>query len=675
MIAAVRSSLRSQNAILGAIVAAACVITLHAIAVIPVAYQTVAVADVQPFQGFAYVATIPAPYPGSFEPDIRVHENGTPLPYPHLGAWGTVVSMGEGRFHTQPGKLYFSAPDNSDPRSNGRRYEVTMPVPLSRWLVRSVLVVGAAAVVVLILRNRRELWRFFSGPPFWVSAAILAACVIANRAWYFIDFPILAIHPDSGSYYAAAELIGTATWPNFGNRPPVYPIFLRAVFALWDRAMAVAVAQTALSFAAALLMVYGCYRWRRWLGVPAALTLALFLWGFTTLEHDTAMLSESLYSSLLLLAFAALLIGLRGRGAGWLGLSSTSMALAILTRPAGMFLIVVYMIAGAWLMWRRFGRAATVAFLIPLPALLIAMSLYNMRVVRVFAPTTWGEANLAVATFLGWQTDPSYPPAINADIERIQGILQARLRGLKGDATLLDRSWNPMRLGGIFVEGFNQDALNIAIKMGGTYETDARQWIRRISFDAIRKRPDQYAKFVFTMLFQYFRPIPEYDFRAYLQNRASVFYIVRLFSAEKDNAFMVRLGKEHADQSPPPAVVITNPDPAVAMDQNDRIVLTPTRAWRIYDVTHRIRRGVFQRVIWPAAVPIGLLASIVVLARTRLRHDGAFAVFVITISAIGASLVVSLVEFSQPRYSYPMEWTYGVSLVLLPLLFVKGEET
>ena len=46
--------------------------------------------------------------------------------------------------------------------------------------------------------------------------------------------------------------------------------------------------------------------------------------------------------------------------------------------------------------------------------------------------------------------------------------------------------------------------------------------------------------------------------------------------------------------------------------------------------------------------------------------------FIVAVSALGASLVVSLVEYSQPRYSYPMEWAYGVCAVLLPLLFVRS---
>ena len=52
--------------------------------------------------------------------------------------------------------------------------------------------------------------------------------------------------------------------------------------------------------------------------------------------------------------------------------------------------------------------------------------------------------------------------------------------------------------------------------------------------------------------------------------------------------------------------------------------------------------------------------------------DEAFMLFIITLSAVGASLVVSLVEFAQPRYSCPMEWAYGIALILtIAIVFDK----
>lgn len=646
-------------------------LTLHSLAILPLNHSTVTVRQIEPYQGVAFASVLPPrTYPSPSEPALVVSEDGRPLPFPHMPGWGTVAKNGGGRFHLNGDTLYFSATDNSDPRTNGRTYTVRRPRPIPKRVVQLSWLLALIGGVRLIWWWRRPMLRVLARPPFWVPALLLFALVAANRAWFFTDFPIVAIHPDSGGYYAVAEQIGTGTLPNFGNRPPVYPLFLKAVFTVVDRAVAMAAAQTALSFLASLLLVYGVFVWSPALSIPAAAGMALYLFGFTTMEHDTAMLSESVYASCLMFAFASLIAGLRRGTARWLGVSSLFMALAILTRPAGMFLLVSYVLVVAWLIWRRFRWRSVIAFIIPLPLLMVSISVYNLRVVKAFAPTTWGEANLAVATFVYWEKDPSYPPEINADIERIQGVIRGRLELTGKDRTILDRSWAPLETSPIYVESFNGAALDIAQMMGGHYETAGRFWIRRIAFDSIRKHPDYYAKFVYAMLYLYFKPAPDFDFRVYLQNRSFMFYVQNHFSAKRGIEFMVRLGKEFADSAPPPKLIVTNFDPAANVDLGERIIVPPTFGWRIYELTHKLRFRLFEYWLWSAMVLIGVIASLVMLVRTRLRDDAAFALFIVSISAVGASLVVALVEFSQPRYSYPMEWAYVICAMLLAVVTI-----
>ena len=53
---------------------------------------------------------------------------------------------------------------------------------------------------------------------------------------------------------------------------------------------------------------------------------------------------------------------------GWLALSSAAMALVILTRPAGMFLIVTYALIAAWLLWQRISWRPLFGFRDSVPA-------------------------------------------------------------------------------------------------------------------------------------------------------------------------------------------------------------------------------------------------------------------------------------------------------------------
>ena len=460
-------------------------LTLHAIGIMPLQWQTVALADFRPHQGFAYIAPLktandpPLPFRGGV-----VYENGKTVAFPNAAGWDVVATQGGGRFHLSDGTIFLSATDNSNPRVNGRSYSLVRPYPTSHRVLQASWALAALGTLAVLMLRWRAVGRFLANPPFLLIALCLLGLLAANRAWLFVDYPLVAIHPDSRSYYSPGRTAQHGELPNFGIRPPVYPLFLWGVFSLVDRALFLAFCQTVLTFVASLLLVYGAYRWKPVLAWPTLIVIALFLFGFTTIEHDTAMLSESVYTSCLMLSFAGLIIGLRDWQWGWLALSSAAMALAILTRPAGMFLIVTYALITAWLLWKRVSWRPLLAFAIPFPLLMVTMSVYNQLHVDVFAPTTWGEANLAVATFLYWETDPGYPPEVNRDIERIRQIIDDRHRETKQDPNLLDRSWDPNQLSPIFVNSFSAPALYIAMNIGGGgYESSGRQWIRRIGFD------------------------------------------------------------------------------------------------------------------------------------------------------------------------------------------------
>jgi len=52
---------------------------------------------------------------------VQVYENGVPLPHSH-SEHAAIRHKGGGRFSHWNGAIYFSTSDNSDPRTNGRRY-------------------------------------------------------------------------------------------------------------------------------------------------------------------------------------------------------------------------------------------------------------------------------------------------------------------------------------------------------------------------------------------------------------------------------------------------------------------------------------------------------------------------------------------------------------------------
>jgi hypothetical protein len=82
-------------------------------------------AGAMPEQGHCWLAPLPGHLPSDAESGsrIRVLEDGKALGPAHA-SHDEIRRVGSGRFSHWGAQLYFSTSDNSDPRSNGRRYTV-----------------------------------------------------------------------------------------------------------------------------------------------------------------------------------------------------------------------------------------------------------------------------------------------------------------------------------------------------------------------------------------------------------------------------------------------------------------------------------------------------------------------------------------------------------------------
>jgi hypothetical protein len=84
-----------------------------------------AVRDFAPERGYCHVASVPPFLLSDRESSssLMVFEDGRPLGPGHA-SHEDIRTIGQGRFSHWGEELYFSTSDNSDPRANGRRYEV-----------------------------------------------------------------------------------------------------------------------------------------------------------------------------------------------------------------------------------------------------------------------------------------------------------------------------------------------------------------------------------------------------------------------------------------------------------------------------------------------------------------------------------------------------------------------
>lgn len=112
-------------------------------------------------EGYAFKYEVPRPFKGPFAmrsdrdgfeaSTLRVFEDGSELGAAHVS--GTLVRQhGSGRFLHWGSNLYFSSSDNSDPRTNGRRYAIS-----AKAVVPASLIAGLAALLMAMIAGSR--WR------------------------------------------------------------------------------------------------------------------------------------------------------------------------------------------------------------------------------------------------------------------------------------------------------------------------------------------------------------------------------------------------------------------------------------------------------------------------------------------------------------------------------------
>jgi hypothetical protein len=121
--------------------------------------------DIHPLRGNAYATVLPAPrgwLPMSYRGDsyetkisrLQMLENSLSFGIPHA-IQSSVETQGYGRYlHLRGTELYFSTPDNSDPRTNGRIYQVIVPVTPNANIVSGMFILALTLVTFAIVRRR-----------------------------------------------------------------------------------------------------------------------------------------------------------------------------------------------------------------------------------------------------------------------------------------------------------------------------------------------------------------------------------------------------------------------------------------------------------------------------------------------------------------------------------------
>jgi hypothetical protein len=503
---------------------------------------------------------------------------------------------------------------------------------------------------------------FHARHPLLLPAFVLIAVFLITRLPFFLYYPVVEIGHDTGDYELLSDTIRSGILPKFIIRTPGYPLFIWLVTCFSNRWLAVILVQNLLTLFSSLYLVLSVLRLTPRLALPAALAMCGYVGSSQVLYHDTFTKSDSLYANCVIFSIGFLLSAMSRPRPFALFCSSAMMAITILVRPAGMYLVVIYLVVLAYLAWNRFSRSEFVLFALPLPIIILALCTYNLFTIGEFAISPWGEATFVGATILYWEQDPSLPPFVNNALKELPDSY--RKVGLTDEDLLtLRNSWDTGSLFRLY--GRASDPLIHIERWGwgsrftsGDYLQN-RKYLRQVSLMAIRKHPALYLKYVWTNLVSYWGDIGEdTDIYPILTIRSSINYVTKNRGFEKWKA------KEYADALPPEAVHLGPPG-----RPND-VTLEPTFLGLVHRVWQSWHWRIFQQTIWNWAFLAVLVLSVIKLIRSRGHHQGAFILSVLGLTVIGACLVICLLARGIERYSYPTQFICYLSVALLPLLWM-----
>jgi len=183
--------------------------------------------------------------------NLLLLEDGQPIGRPHT-LHDSIRKYGSGNYSHWDHRLYFSAPDCSDPRSNDRSYEVTIPVDLSMWAVASWLIAVAIFGQMVPRRFARNAFSLLFSPLDISQRPILGFglfFLLVLGAWGFlagvwsagksISFAAAGFYQvsDASGYWFCSNALGDMG--TFGGewcqRRAIYPTFLSGIALLGGR--------------------------------------------------------------------------------------------------------------------------------------------------------------------------------------------------------------------------------------------------------------------------------------------------------------------------------------------------------------------------------------------------------------------------------------------------------
>ncbi|MBF0458500.1 MAG: glycosyltransferase family 39 protein [Nitrospirae bacterium] len=650
-------------------------IVLHNQEIVVAAWQSKPVTKFYPVANHTYEAFLDK---NDFSPPSAsiVYENGVPLGPGNSNA-PSISCLGMGRYQFRYDRLHFSTSDNTDPRTNGRFYEIKWPVPippLLSWFVFG-LMIAVTAISYYFVRNL-DIWvcagdylrrhrKGLSVLIIAVSFGIVIVPFLITRLPFYLYYQVIAVHPDTAGYMEIVDSMDKGMLPSLYLRPPGYPIFMKLVFLISNKLFSVVITQSALALIASLVFVFAVFRTYRGLTPLAAIALAAFSSSHACLESEITILSESVYVSVLVLAFGLLIMALRLRKPLYFTLFSIAAASALYIRPAGIFLIVIVLLTLIYLAVNRYKRNNVAALAVPFSSLLLILAFYNLFTFHSFSLNNNAELTLIAGVSALLEQDGRYSKELNAAIKKIQDRMAPH------DREVLETTWDPEKYDKVMTDAYNNTSGDKGVAgpiieaTGNLSQQKLYRIYKDLYLDVIKRNPWQFfRKTIITFLAYQQNTAKEHEIYSILNMLYNDMYVQKNTMCNSLDITVGTLCKEYSNPRPLPYFGVQESECGGIVNY------IPTVIQGIhYKIFSKLHRLLFRSLLWPALNLYIFVMSVYYLIRCRYRNTGAFILFIMSSSAIMSALIVGLSTFPNIRYSYTTEFIYYAGAALLPILW------
>ncbi|MDQ3193513.1 MAG: hypothetical protein M3P82_00800 [Bacteroidota bacterium] len=506
---------------------------------------------------------------------------------------------------------------------------------------------------------------------FLYSTLLVLLVFIITRVQYFLYYPVLVLSSDSASYCAAAFDIMDFHSPVFDIRTPGYPLILSLVWMLSKTVYVLALAQSLFTLAVSIFFLWVIDQIYRSLTFLSAISLSVFISSSYYLILEVSLLTEGIFVSTLLLSSGLLMLALKKNQICCWALYSASVALIILIRPAGLFLIGVMAVIFIFFWLNKYKFKFYLSLVLPFAAIIFSLCMYNYMTLRLFTITPFGEANLSGVTLLFMEPSPEYPQLVN---DAIKNTLDSVPRS---DINYVRNSSGISKLYYTFNDNFYRQVSlteNLMKADSALNFVAIQPIIRKISIDAIKNNPKIYAKFVMSnFLFFFYNVKVDMNYYEELSGILQKTYVEKKYIRELETGKWRQISSDKTDNEKirlffTEETLKQNDLEYVEISEAGGIELKPTFLKSLYEGYESVYNFLFRNFLWLILFGAVFIISIIKLIKSRFRDVDAFIPFLFCIIYITKAILVSLVEVSLTRYSFTVEYAVYFSLPFLVLL-------